>query len=68
MAGIFPQAKNLQEYWQNILERVDCITDVPSSRWKIEDYYDPNPKTLDKIYCKRGGFMPDIEFNPSRRN
>jgi len=29
MAGIFPQAKDLQTYWQNILTGVDCITDVP---------------------------------------
>ncbi|MEY3401575.1 MAG: hypothetical protein RLZZ86_1190, partial [Cyanobacteriota bacterium] len=26
MASIFPQAKNLQEYWQNIIQKVDCIT------------------------------------------
>ena len=64
MAGIFPKAKNLQEYWQNILGGVDCITDVPPSRWNIEDYYDPNPQTPDKTYCYRGGFIPDIEFNP----
>ena len=32
MASIFPQAKNLQEYWENIIQKVDCITDVPASR------------------------------------
>ncbi|MFM6309767.1 MAG: beta-ketoacyl synthase N-terminal-like domain-containing protein, partial [Dolichospermum sp.] len=64
MASIFPQAKNLQEYWQNIIEKVDCITDVPPSRWQIDDYYDPDPKAEDKTYCKRGGFLPDIDFNP----
>jgi hypothetical protein len=25
MASIFPQAKNLQEYWENIIQKVDCI-------------------------------------------
>ncbi|MFM9157138.1 MAG: beta-ketoacyl synthase N-terminal-like domain-containing protein, partial [Dolichospermum sp.] len=64
MASIFPQAKNLQEYWQNIIEKEDCITDVPPSRWQIDDYYDPDPKAEDKTYCKRGGFLPDIDFNP----
>jgi len=64
MASIFPQAKNLQEYWQNIIQKVDCITDVPPSRWHIDDYYDPDPKAQDKTYCKRGGFLPDIDFNP----
>jgi polyketide-type polyunsaturated fatty acid synthase PfaA len=64
MASIFPQAKNLQEYWENIIQKVDCITDVPASRWNIDDYYDPDPKAEDKTYCKRGGFLPDIDFNP----
>ncbi len=64
MASIFPQSKNLQEYWEKILHKVDCITDIPASRWNVEDYYDPNPRTPDKTYCKRGGFIPDINFNP----
>ncbi|MBD6617883.1 acyltransferase domain-containing protein [Komarekiella sp. 'clone 1'] len=64
MASIFPQSKNLQEYWEKIVQKVDCITDVPPSRWSIEDYYDPNPRTPDKTYCKRGGFIPEIDFNP----
>ncbi len=64
MAGIFPKAKNLEEYWSNIINEVDCITEVSASRWKIEDYYDSDPNTPDKTYCKRGGFIPDIDFNP----
>ncbi len=65
MASIFPQARNIQEYWENILKKVDCIIDVPADRWKIEDYYDPDPKTPDKSYSKRGGFIPDIDFDPT---
>jgi len=64
MGSIFPQARNLQEYWDNIIRKVDCITDVPPTRWNVEDYYDPDPKAPDKTYCKRGGFIPDIDFNP----
>ncbi|WP_341525311.1 beta-ketoacyl synthase N-terminal-like domain-containing protein [Nostoc sp. UHCC 0302] len=64
MASIFPQSKNLQEYWEKIIHKVDCITDIPASHWNVEDYYDPNPKAADKTYCKRGGFLPEIDFNP----
>ena len=64
MGSLFPQAKNLQEYWEKIIAGVDCITDIPASRWNVEDYYDPDPKAPDKTYCKRGGFIPDIDFNP----
>jgi polyketide-type polyunsaturated fatty acid synthase PfaA len=64
MASILPRSRNLQEYWSKIVEKVDCITDVPASRWNIEDYYDPDPRSPDKTYCKRGGFIPDFDFNP----
>ena len=63
-AGIFAQAHDAREYWNNIIQQVDAITDVPPSRWRVEDYYDPDPEARDKVYCKRGGFIPDIDFNP----
>jgi acyl transferase domain-containing protein len=64
MGCILPEAVNLQEYWENIVGEVDCITDVPATRWHIDDYYDSDPNKPDKTYCKRGGFLPDIDFNP----
>ncbi|QYO68182.1 beta-ketoacyl synthase N-terminal-like domain-containing protein [Leptolyngbya sp. 7M] len=64
MAAIFPEAQNLHEYWENILHEVDCIKDVPPSYWDVDAYYDPDPKARDKTYCKRGGFIPEIDFNP----
>ncbi|MBT4525490.1 MAG: acyltransferase domain-containing protein [Deltaproteobacteria bacterium] len=64
ISSIFPNSKNINQYWSNIISEVDCITDVPASRWNIADYYDPDPKVPDKTYSKRGAFIPDIEFNP----
>ncbi|BAZ87472.1 type I polyketide synthase [Dolichospermum compactum] len=65
MASLMPQSRTLRDYWQNIVNKIDCITDVPSSHWSVEDYYDPNPRTAeDKTYCKRGGFIPEVDFNP----
>jgi polyketide-type polyunsaturated fatty acid synthase PfaA len=65
MASLLPKARNLREYWENIVNKIDCITDVPSTHWSVEDYYDPNPRTTeDKTYCKRGGFLPEVDFNP----
>lgn len=64
MGSIFPGARTTQVYWDNILRKIDCISDVPASRWKIEDYYDPDPSVPDKVYSKRGGFIPDVDFDP----
>ncbi|NJR54287.1 MAG: acyltransferase domain-containing protein [Acaryochloris sp. CRU_2_0] len=64
MASIFPQAENVQQYWENIYREVDCITSVPASHWDVDAYYDPDPMAIDKTYCTRGGFIPEIDFNP----
>ena len=64
MASVFPEAKNIREFWNNIVQKVDCIKDVPEDRWKINDYYDADPTAPDKTYCKRGGFLPEIDFDP----
>jgi len=64
MASIFPESRTLAEYWDNIFKKVDCIIEVPISRWNLDEYYDPDPKAPDKTYCKYGGFIPDVEFDP----
>ncbi len=64
MASIFADAKNLEDYWDNIFESVDTIRDVPSDRWAVDDYYDSDPRAADKTYCKRGAFLPEIDFDP----
>ncbi|MBB6460043.1 type I polyketide synthase [Flammeovirga kamogawensis] len=64
MASCFADSENLEKYWENIIQGVDCIKEVPDDRWKISDYYDPDPFAEDKTYCKVGGFIPKIDFNP----
>ena len=64
MASVFANAKNLDQYWDNIFEAVDSIIDVPADRWAIDDYYSDDIKAADKTYCKRGGFIPELDFDP----
>jgi polyketide-type polyunsaturated fatty acid synthase PfaA len=64
MASIFADAENLETYWENILQSIDSIREVPENRWKVSDYYDPDPTAPDKTYCKVGGFIPEVDFNP----
>jgi polyketide-type polyunsaturated fatty acid synthase PfaA len=64
MSAMFADAKNLEEFWTNILQSKDSIKEVPADRWLIEDYYDPDMFAEDKTYCKVGGFIPTIDFNP----
>ncbi|MGY1867608.1 MULTISPECIES: type I polyketide synthase [Nocardia] len=64
MSGLLPNAHNHREYWQNIVDGVDCTTEVPASRWSLDDYFDADPAAPDKTYSRRGAFLPDIEFDP----
>ena len=64
LSALFPGAKDLQSYWNNILSGNDFLEEVPSNRWNLDDYYDPDPSKPDKIYCKKGGFVPELDFNP----
>ena len=62
---IFPQADDLEQYWDNIKKGVDSITDTPrETHWNADDYLDPDPKVPDMTYCARGGFLSPVEFNP----
>ncbi|OZS43867.1 type I polyketide synthase [Photobacterium sanguinicancri] len=64
MASIFANSRYLNKFWDLISEKIDAITEVPETHWRPEDYYDANKSTPDKSYCKRGGFMPEVDFNP----
>ena len=64
MASVFADAKNLDQFWDNIVDSVDAIIDVPSDRWNIDDHYSADKKAADKTYCKRGGFIPELDFDP----
>ncbi|MEC4728603.1 acyltransferase domain-containing protein, partial [Shewanella sp. D64] len=64
MASIFANSRYLNKFWDLISEKIDAITELPSTHWQPEDYFDANKSTPDKSYCKRGGFLPDVDFNP----
>ncbi|MFT6986726.1 MAG: polyketide-type polyunsaturated fatty acid synthase PfaA, partial [Psychromonas sp.] len=64
MASVFAESKNLSQFWDNIVESVNGIKDVPEDRWAIDDYYSSDKKEADKSYCKRGGFLPEVDFDP----
>ena len=64
MTAIYPGESGLEGYWRTLTGGRDAISDVPPSHWLIEDYYDPDPKAPDKTYCKRGGFIDPVHFDP----
>jgi malonyl CoA-acyl carrier protein transacylase len=61
---LFPKANNPEEYWKNIRDGVDAITDIPDSHWNPEDYFTADKNAPDMTYARRGGFINPVDFDP----
>ncbi|MEP9411408.1 MAG: SDR family NAD(P)-dependent oxidoreductase [Candidatus Brocadia sp.] len=66
MACILPKAGNLKTYWENILNKVDAITEIPKDRWDWQLYFSQDRNARDKVYSKWGGFIEPVPFNPTK--
>ena len=64
ISTVLPGAGDLQTYWENILNKVDAISEIPIERFDWRRYYDPDKSTRDKIYSRWGGFIDDVPLNP----
>ncbi|XAO70637.1 MAG: beta-ketoacyl synthase N-terminal-like domain-containing protein [Acetobacteraceae bacterium] len=64
VATLFPGSEDRHGFWKDILAGRDLITEIPFTHWSIADYYDPDPKSPDKIYAKRGAFLSEVAFDP----
>src|SRR5271165_216245 len=61
--ALHPGSTDAEGFWRDILAGRDLITEVPPHYWLIEDYYDPDPKAVDKTYGRRGAFLTPVEFD-----
>lgn len=66
LSAMLPGADDVADYWENLLDGVDAITEIPRHRWDWRLYFDADPTVPDKIYSRWGGFLPDMPFDPMR--
>ncbi|MGX8280102.1 MULTISPECIES: type I polyketide synthase [unclassified Streptomyces] len=64
VGALVPGATDAAGYWRIVTGGRDLITEVPASRWRVEDHYDPDPAAPDKTYARRGAFLPEVDFDP----
>jgi myxalamid-type polyketide synthase MxaB len=54
-------ANDTASFWQLLREGREAIREVPQDRWKIDDFYDPDPATPGKMVSRFGGFLDEID-------
>lgn len=64
MSAVLPKASSLQIYWENILNGVDALGEIPKDRWDADLYYSTDRSARDKIYSRWGGFIDAVAFDP----
>src|SRR4051812_7453715 len=56
----FPGAETPEEFWRLLVGGGEAITEVPPDRFRVDDYYDPDPAARGKMNTRRGGFLRDV--------
>ncbi|MFI5685501.1 SDR family NAD(P)-dependent oxidoreductase [Streptomyces sp. NPDC051636] len=61
ISGRYPQADTLEEFWRNLAEGRDCVTEVPADRWDADALFDADPAAPGRSYGRWGGFLSDVD-------
>ena len=61
LAGRYPGAERLDQFWENLKLGRDCITEIPAEAWDYRPLYDPERQRQNGISCKWGGFIKDAD-------
>ncbi len=65
MSGQFPQAPDLDSFWDNLRQGKDSVTEIPGGRWPVAAYFDGNGRVAEKTYCKWMGALDGVDqFDP----
>jgi acyl transferase domain-containing protein/acyl carrier protein len=65
IAGQFPEAKDTEEFWNNIANGKNCIKEVPKERWDINEYYQEGTPSPGKTNSKWLGCLDGYDqFDP----
>ena len=65
MSCRFPQAPNLDAFWELLRDGKDAVTEVPLDHWDWRLFYDSDRDNGKKTYSRWGGFLNDIDqFDP----
>ncbi|WP_020480252.1 SDR family NAD(P)-dependent oxidoreductase [Nocardiopsis kunsanensis] len=60
VSGRYPQAPDLDTFWDNLVHGRDGVTEIPEDRWPLAGFYSPDGRP-GTSYSKWGGFLDGID-------
>lgn len=63
MACRYPDAASPTELWENALAGRRAFRRLPDERMRLEDYWDPDPRTPDRFYARQAAVIEGYEFD-----
>lgn len=54
VSGRYPKARTMIEFWRNLRDGKDCVTEIPEGRWDHSLFFDADKKKQGKTYSKWG--------------
>jgi len=54
-------ARDAASFWQLLAEGRDAVTEIPASRWDVDEYFDPDPDAAGKMYTRHGAFIDNVD-------
>uniref|UniRef100_UPI002491FF1D beta-ketoacyl synthase N-terminal-like domain-containing protein n=1 Tax=Aquimarina aggregata TaxID=1642818 RepID=UPI002491FF1D len=57
MSGRFPEADNVEQFWENLSKGKSSVKEVPNRKWKIHQYFEEGTKKSGKSASKWMGYL-----------
>ena len=64
MGCVFPHADDIEEFWQVLKQGKDCISEFPSDRCNINEFYSETSDAENTTVSKWGSFIENHHFDP----
>ena len=64
MGCVFPHADDIEEFWQVLKQGKDCISEFPSNRCNISEFYSETSDAENTTVSKWGSFIENHHFDP----
>ncbi|MEH2181462.1 PfaB family protein [Nostoc sp.] len=70
LSCLFPDAKNPEEFWQNLVTQKDSISSATLEEIGVNPtiFHNPVKGTPDKTYSLKGGYIRNFQFDPNEYN